>query len=65
MTAEQHAVYLSTYSGVLGLTLARAPDMEAAVKEASRLAELAVNLYPAGDAPAKRGPGRPPKEVQA
>lgn len=65
MTPEQHAIYQATYSQALNMTLTRSASPEAAVREASDLAALAIKLYPADDQPAKRGPGRPPKEVQA
>jgi hypothetical protein len=64
MTPEQHSIYLETYRAALSISLNRAPDLSTAVTEASKLAALAVEQYPAGE-PAKRGPGRPPKEVQA
>lgn len=63
MTPEQHQIYHTTYSAALAQLLGRCSDANDAVKQASQFAKLSVGLYPTESAePAKRGPGRPPKE---
>lgn len=57
----QDNIYALTYQRVLERALSYAPSHEEAVKQASEAAAKAVSLYPVTE-PAKRGPGRPPKE---
>lgn len=76
MTPEQHAIYHTTYAAALNMLLGRCSDACDAVQQAAKFAKLAVDLYPVTtntrvvpvigsytpEEPAKRGPGRPPKE---